>query len=276
MRKLEEVESLWLWSTNPPQGEDMDKPSLDDVLIYAKAMVRSIVAKNKKVGSLPAEQKLDMEQDAYVRVINAYPEIQPVGWKSFVYTHCRGAVLDYQKAGHGFEEQRWSIAKPEEKNAVHAGKISERVVLHNSEGADISIDQVMGKYGAFTELDLDKVKIDWELVARMASQDESLRAFAMSLRGVTLEQMGPVFGVKVARAGQLVQAFIDRFDDPEYSDCRWFKQCCFALGISERLGMAHVDQSLVHGYSIGWNLPSVDLDYAPEAYVDQQMSLLDG
>ena len=276
----EEVESLSFWSMTPEQGEIMEKPSLDEVLLYAKAMVRKCIAENKHSKGAPKEHKDEIEQDAYERLIGKYPEIQPDGWKSLTYNHCRGAVLDYLKQGKGFAEERWSLQKPEEVGNTHVGKISERISLHNTDGEDVSLDKVMGQYGAFNELSFDRIEINWDLVARMSSQDESLHAFAKFLRGITLDQMAPVFGVKIARAGQLVQAFIERFDDPDHADCPWFKQCCFALGLCERLGRPKIDQSKILGFNLGWNLPAVDLDSVkPCQHITEmksQMSLLDG
>lgn len=271
----EEVESLSFWSMFPEQGEIMEKPSLDEVLLYARLAVRATISKKKKARSAPREQQDEMLQAAYERILEKYPEIEAESWKSYVYTHSRGAVLDYLKSGEGFAEKRWSLQKPEDVGNTHVGKINERVSLHNSAGEDVSLDQVVGQFGVFNELQLDRIKINWDLVSRMSSQDECLRAFAMHLRGITLDAMAPVFGVKVARAGQLVQAFVDRFDDPVHTDCPWFKQCCFALGLCDRLGVPNIDQSKIMGFSIGWGLPAVDLDFAPEPEESKQKSFFD-
>lgn len=261
----------------------MEKPSLDEVLLYAKPMVWQWIAKLAQ--KIPKEQQDEIEQEAYVRLVKKYPEIQAQGWKSLVYNHCRGAVLDYLKHGKGFEEDSWSLQKPEEVGQVHAGKMHSRISLLNSDDEDVSIDQVAGQNGVFDGFDMDKIEINWELLARLASKDKCIHAFALHLRGVTLDQMAPVLGVEIARAGQLVQAFVDRFDDPEHADCPWFKQTCYALGISELLGMGLLDQSGVRiggleFISIGWNLKPVDLDsLEPAQWIKEknsQMSLLDG
>lgn len=283
MTAARKLEQMTFPSMAPVQGDWMEKPSLDEVLSYGKKMVRHWI--RKKAKNAPLEQQEEMEQEAFIRLMTKYPEIETEkGWKSLVYQHCRGAVLDYDKGGHGFEDDSWSIQKPEEAGAVHAGKMQTRVSLNDSDGDDVSIEQVLGQNGAFSMFDPQKVSINWELVARLASQDEFLHAFAKFLRGVTLEEMAPVFGVKVARAGQLVQAFVARFDDPEHADCPWFKQTCFALGISEHLGMGLADQSGVRiggleFASLGWNLNPVDLDdNSPSQAIREtqsQMSFMD-
>ncbi len=250
------IETIPLFSMTPPEG-GIVKPSIDEVLQYTKSNVRKIIS--DKASMLPKEQREEIEQEAYFRIIKKYPEIEPEGWKSLVYNHCRGAVLDYIKQGTGFEEDRKSLQNNDIEGAS-PGKIFDRMSMQNSDNEDLSVDQIVGQQGIFNQFDMDKVEINWELVSRLASQDECLHAFAKSLRGITLDQIAPVFGVKIARAGQMVQAFIDRFDDTEYAACPWFKQCCLALGISELLGLPKIDQSNILGFNIGWNLPPVDID----------------
>lgn len=252
-------------------GGSMENLSIEEVLSYAKPMVWKWISKLAK--SIPREQQEEIEQEAYIRLLKKYPEIQSeLGWKSLVYNHCRGAVLDYLKAGKGFQEDK-AILKDS-----NGKKTFNRLSLHDVDDNDLSIDHILGKNGAFFEKNPDKIEINWELLARMSSEDPCLHAFVKYIRGITLDKMAPVFGVKIARAGQLVQAFVDRFDDPEYADCPWFKQCCFALGISEHLGMGLVDQSgeRVGGLefaSLGWKLEPVDLEsVTPAHYILEALS----
>jgi len=249
----------------PAPGEKPDY--VKHVLEYAKPILNDLAG--QFANKICAEQFEEIRQDAFLRLWRKYPRIEAdKGWRSLVYNHCRGAVLDYLKHGKGFQEERWSIQKPEEVGDVHVGKLQSRVPLTSSDGEDICIDQIVGQNGIFDELNVDRIEIDWDLVAKLASQDECLHAFAKNLRGVTLEKIAPVFGIEIARAGQLVQAFIERFDDPEHADCPWFKQTCFALGICEVLGMPNVDQTKILGFSVGHGLAPVDLDTTqPMKYV---------
>lgn len=242
------------------------KPSIEEVLKYATPQVRLFIS--KVAIDLPFEQRSEIEQDAYVRLVEAYPELDPEkGWKSFVYNHCRGAALDYLKFGRGFHEQRWSIVKDEEHGSKNVSKIRERLFLVSSEdGTDIEVDQVMGVHGVFSEQSR-AAKIRWELLARMSAQDETLHVFAKHLRGIGIDEMVPVFNLCRARIGQLIQAFVARFDDPEQAECPWFLQTCFALGICEELGLPDVDQSEVLGFKIGWGFDPVDLDSLEPNYV---------
>lgn len=243
------------------KGDDMDsrqKPTIEEVLRYATPQVRKFIG--EAAADLPSEQREEIEQEAYTRLVAAYEQIDPaLGWKSFVYNHCRGAVLDYLKFGRGFHEQRWSIAKDEENGSRNMGKIRDRVEIV-SEDQDVDIDHVLGSNGVSSLMTFDRININWDLVARMASQDEALHAFALHIRGVGIEEMAPVFGLCRARVGQLIQAFVERFDDPEHADCPWFRQAVFAFGLCEHLGMKVIDQSLVYGFRIGWPHAPVDLD----------------
>lgn len=234
------------------------KPSLDEVIKYATPQIRKFIG--KFAADLPMEQREEIEQDGILRIIRAYDNLDvSLGWKSFIYTHCEGSVKDYLRFGKGFHESRWSLALKPGEDTKFGRKIRDRVSLE-FDGESIDIDQIIGAHGVFSEMKFDEVQIRWELVARMASQDEVLHAFAKSLLGYGIEQMAPVFGLCRARVGQLIQAFVERFDDPDLADCPWFKQTCYAFGICTHLGMKDIDQSEVMGFSIGWGLPQVDLD----------------
>lgn len=247
-------------------------PTLAEVLDYAQPQLRKIIGKKAK--DLPEEQKREIEQEGFIRLIANYETIDPTkGWKSFVYTHCHGAVLDYLKAGEGFEESRTSIRKTEPKGSKNPDKIRDRVQLIDFDGHDADIDVVLGNNGRYSKVYSSDVTINWDLVSRMSSIDECLRAFAMHLRGHTIEQIAPTFGHCRARAGQLIQAFVARFDDPNQSNEIWFKQTCFAFGLCKVLNMPDVDQSVVLGYSVGWKLEPVDLDDVAVVEEEQQLDL---
>jgi len=255
-------------------GSAMQKPSREEVLRYAKPQVLKFI--HQLAGDLPHEQKEEIEQTAYVRLLEAYAELDAAaGWKSYVYNHCRGAVLDYLKFGKGFQEDKWSIAKQEEHGSRHVGKIRERVSMQGPEDSEIDIDAVLGMHRVFTEIDQDSPTIQWTLLARMASTDPALHAFLKWLRGFQIEELGPILGISRARVGQLIVEFVARFDDPEWAMSPWFCQTVWALGLARRFGVEDRDQSELAGYSIGWNLKPVDLDSSdvkpiPRSY---QMSL---
>src|ERR1700747_3167675 len=83
-------------------------PSIETVCEYAKPNIWKFIS--KYADDFPHEQKEEIVQEVYIRLIKAYPGIDPSkGWKSFVYNHCRGGVMDYAKAGNGFEGDVWTI-----------------------------------------------------------------------------------------------------------------------------------------------------------------------
>lgn len=216
-------------------------PSIQEVLDYTKKMILFFIAKKAK--HLPYEQKEEIQQIAYLKLIEKFPEIRSEGWKSLIYQKCNGIVLDYLKLGTGFEDDT----------------DNHRVELVNSDGDDVSVDQVAGIYGVSSP-ELQKVNINWDLLSKLASRDLPLRAFSKQLLGIPLKTIGPNLDVEIARADQLVKEFISRFDDPEFADCAWFKQCCYALGISELLGLPNEPIYLDDAdYMIGENLDPVNL-----------------
>lgn len=248
------------------------KPSIDEVLAYGKPLLKMFIA--ERAGDCPPEHQREIEQEGYLRLIEAYPDLEKdAGWKSYVYTHCRGTVLDYLKAGVGFQECRWTIAKEEDADSRFTTKINHRLSLVDATGDDVSIEQVLGVNGIFDEVDLDDIEIRWELVARMASIDDGIHAFAKHILGQTIEQIAPTFGLKRARVGNMIEDFKNRFDNPAYAD-PWFLQTCYAFGICEYLGLPDVDQSEVVGYSVGWTLTPVDLSKEDKPAENPQMSLL--
>jgi hypothetical protein len=250
----------------------MEVLKLETVLAYAKPLIHKFI--NEKAGDVPREHKDEIEQTGYLRIIEAFPRIQAdAGWKSFVYTHCLGAVQDYMKFGKGFQESKWSLnSQPDE---ARTPKLTKRVEIYDDGQAtdDFDIDRALGANGIFSEIDLDAIVIRWDLLARLSRNDDHLHAFARFLLGQSIEEMAPVFGVVRTRVSQMIQIFLDRFDDPEQADDPYFKQVCFALGICKQLGMPDVDQASVMGFAMGWKLDPVDLDWIPDGVQDTQMDM---
>ena len=94
-----------------------EKPSMNDVLKYATDQVDRLL--REKAAHLQHEHRDEVRQEALIRVAKAYAELDVTrGWKSFVQTHCKGAILDYLRAGTGFKESRWGDPIPEEADAA--------------------------------------------------------------------------------------------------------------------------------------------------------------
>lgn len=236
----------------------MKKPSMTEVYAYARPLVFKWI--HHYAGDAPDEHKEEMEQQAYLRLVKRYPELDPEqGWKSFVYNHTRGAVLDYLRLGKGFKEDKWSLTSVPD--PARTPKLTQRVLPRfDHEDQTNDVDQTLGTNGVFALLEHDQVYMRWELLAKMASKDENLKAFLKLLLGYSIEEMAPHFNKCRTRVSQMIQEFVDRFDDPARAEEEWFKQTVFALGICRRLGMEEVDQSIVTGRKVGHALVPVDLD----------------
>ena len=256
------------------------KPTLEEVLKYAKPIIFQFI--HKFAADSPDEHKEEIEQCAYVRIIEAYDRLDvEKGWKSFIYTHAGGAVQDYKKFGKGFHEQRWSIAKTEKPNGRHSSKIRDRVTptqtVEDEEDELLDIDFILGGFGVFSEQTSTSKNIKWDLVARMASVDDVIHIFAKYLLGFKIEEISRFFGMSRSRTTQLIAAFVRRFDDPDIAEDTWFMQTIFAFGLCSKLGLKEVDQSKTMGFPYGWNLKPVDL-YSKQATpipVEFQLSLFD-
>ena len=213
----------------------------------------------KKAVDCPIEHKEEMQQEAYERILKSYARLDAEkGWKSFVFNHCRGAVMDYQKFGKGFAENRWSIQK-NMKRKKSSSIISHRIDL-DKEDQGLTFDGVLMAAGIFDEIKTERLPIKWDLVSRMASQDQLIHVFAKYIRGFDHVELARFFGLSRSRIFQLIETFVERFDDPELVDDVWFKQTCYAFGICRKLGMKDQDQSEIYSMSIGWNSIPVDLD----------------
>lgn len=263
-----------------------EKPAIEEVVAYAQKNVEIYI--RDKASDLPREQKDEIRQDAFLRVVKAYENLDPEqGWKRFVQMHCAGAVLDYTRWGNGFQETNKSLREPdandeqafgsdtqsqtnvsdsvkaEEEDAEPENEAQPRKswrlryrVTHVSEDdTTLDVEQVAGFYGVFAKMpSIDKrVRPRWELISRMANVDDDVHLIAKLLLGFTQTELGPMFGVSRERIGQRMRAFLERLDDPEHIHSRWVKQIIFAFGLSEVYGEPDVDQE------IGWDQEPIDL-----------------
>jgi hypothetical protein len=91
------------------------KPSFQSVYEYAQKSVGHYI--NKLARKLTDDQKEEVSQDAMLRVWQAYQDLDAArGWKSFVQLHCRGACLDYLKAGRSDIESELTANEPKNKS----------------------------------------------------------------------------------------------------------------------------------------------------------------
>ena len=223
---------------------------------------------SKKAPDLPQEQKDEIEQVAYLRILKRFEDIEADrGWKSFVHNHCRGAVLDYLRFGDGFQEQRWTIAKTEQTGSKNITKIRDRISFYNDdEDEDSDMDAVLGRHGVTSdnstsnEVEKGEVVINWDLVSRMATIDSHIHIFAKYLRGFQLEELAAIFNFSKARIGQIIEEVGRNMDDGAHNNNPWVCQSIYAFGLCEKFGMTNRDQSEVFGYIIGWNAKPTDLD----------------
>lgn len=216
----------------------MEKPSLDEVFDYAKFMIDFHI--RKKAMNCPVEHREEMQQKAFERILKSYQRLDAEkGWKSFVYKHCRGAIMDYQKFGEGFGEEKWSVQHNKKKKStrVHMESDGERCSLDNLLNSEEAI-----KNQLFNLIDEDRINIRWDIVEIMAAQDQIIHVFAKFLRGFSHIELAEFFGLSRTRIFQLIDLFIKRFDDPELNENVWFMQTCYAFGLCRRFGMPEEDQ----------------------------------
>lgn len=249
-----------------------EKPSKDVLIKYATPIVHKFI--NMYASEIPSEHKEEIAQDAFLRILEQYDQIDAdKGWKSYVYNHSRGTVLDYLKAGKGFRESAWSIAKEEEHDARNVLKIRERLSVSSDSPDEFDLEHALGKSGVFSEISTAEIEINWELVSRMSCHDEAIHAVAKFLKGFSIQEIALVLSFSEQKVSNLIKGFWDRFDDPAKCLDTWFLQTAYALGICGHLGIPEIDQSDVLGFPVGWNWPAINLDSEAVFDLDSELQL---
>ena len=247
--------------------DQKEKPSLEDVIKYARKQLQIYTA--KFASNLPFEQKEEISQSGLLRVIEKYDGLDPAkGWKSYVQRHCSGAVLDYIRWGVGFKEQTLTpsqkknedgelIEPPEEKKPW---RLRKRITpeSRNRNGSDVDfencLESILGFNNKFhAPVDLSEFRPHWELLARMASQDVDIHLVSKLLLGFTQTELASMFRVSRERLTQRFAEFCKRLDDPEFYNSKWIIQTIYAFGLSHKFNQRNED------LGFGWEYDPVDL-----------------
>jgi DNA-directed RNA polymerase specialized sigma24 family protein len=234
--------------------ESQSKPSFETVYEYALKSTEHHIRRSAR--HLSQEQKEDIIQTSMLRTWEAYKNLNAdLGWKSFIGLHCRGAVLDYLKGG-SFEEGLGGTSQSDD-------ALKYRVEILNDNDDAISVENTAAVYGVFTDAELPDVEgfdPKWELLSKMASEDESLMMIGKILLGYTQEEVAAQSyddlkkGVSRERVSQKVYELFAKMDSPFYLHDMWINQCIYALGLSKHYHMHENDNG------VGHDLHPVDLN----------------
>lgn len=254
--------------------ENDDKPDFKEVYAYAMESVSYNI--RKIAAHLPNDQKEEIQQEAAIRVWKAYQKLDASkGWKSFIQRHTKGAVQDYLKLGHGNIEDGFVSNE-----AMDGLKFR----ISNSgfdDDSDIDcVDQTLALHGVNSESQYheEKFKPRWELLSRMAGQDDDLHIVCKMLLGYSQRQIAEQYTsskkgvISRERISQRIYEFFDRLDNGEFINDEWKNQCIFALGLSGYYNQKEIDNRL------GWNLKAFNLcsvDSFEKMETDLQASFYD-
>lgn len=245
------------------QGEPMPavpkpKPSFEEVHAYASQSVNYFLRSIAK--QLPHDQKEEIFQNAMLRVWQAYQNLDPdKGWKSFVQLHCKGAVQDYIKLGHGAIEDGVPSEDPTDGLRTRVEIVSE-----SAEGSVLSVEDTVAHFGVANAFDVNagEIRPKWPLINRMIVKDEGLHIIAKVIYGWTQEEIADQYSkafktknqdISRERVSQRIQEFIEKLDSVIHYKDPWVNQCIFALGLCERYHMQEHDNGL------GWDLDQFDV-----------------
>lgn len=103
-------------------------------------------------------------------------------------------------------------------------------------------------------------KINWDLVARMASQDQDIHILAKFLIGFTHEEISEMWGVSRERITQRIDELFWRLNAPEHRGSRWLAQTIYAFGLCDIFGRPRKDLGFGHEYD-PIDLFSTDVEY---------------
>lgn len=231
-------------------------PTMDEVV--AHAMKKADFHLSQLPKSIPPEQREDMRQNALMRVVEKYSEIDPSkGWKTYVDTHCWGAIQDYQKAGKGFEEQKQTYKKAAEarkEERIHLSngnsledfrpKVKQAGMTYRIEvketdvgGSDsdaMDVEEILGMNGkSYIDNNEFENKIKWDLVARMASVDHTIHLVAKVILDFDIAELANTFGVTRERLSQRFHAFLAEARSPFSARDPWLNQALYAFGVGD-------------------------------------------
>lgn len=118
--------------------EDL-KPDFKDVYAYAQKSAQHFIRKIAR--HLSEAQQEEISQDAMLRVWQAYKDLDvSKGWKSFMQFHCRGACLDYIKAGRSDIEAELTANDPKDKS-----KLERETVVYKYKHTTVNADGLRSK-----------------------------------------------------------------------------------------------------------------------------------
>lgn len=236
------------------QAAKGETPSIETVLKYAEGPIGYWIGRFGR--NHPDEHQEEMRQEAIERLLNCYKGIdqyciewrgrnpdsdKDAPWRAFVQRHCKGAIQDYIREGRGFKERAERLQEDDEGD--DPGGIRHRVDIQNENGETLDAEEVAGIFGRW-ETDFDKLRPDWDLVARLSSKFEDVHLIAMVWQGYTQEELSAQFGVTRERLSQRIKALLNSLKRPGARRSRKLVQIANAFNLTEHTGLPKVDNGL--------------------------------
>jgi RNA polymerase sigma factor (sigma-70 family) len=246
--------------------ENEQKPDFNEVYKYAMESVSYNI--RKIAAHLPNDQKEEIQQEAAIRVWKAYKVLDIAkGWKSFIQRHTKGTVQDYLKLGHGNIEDGFVSNEAMDGLKFRVDNLS---IFSDSDESD-SVENVLALNGVHSESQNqeEKIKPNWDLLSRMAGNDEDLHIVCKMLLGYSQRQIAEQYSqskkgkISRERISQRIREFFGRLDNCEFYHDEWKRQCIFALGLSSYYNTREFDNRQ------GWNLKAFNL-CSPDSFQEME------
>lgn len=215
--------------------------------VIAKASEYLDYSIRKYASTLSNEDKEDIKQIGFERVLHAYDRIDEErdSWKSFIQNHCNGAVLDYLKS----PKNKMKTAEFDEFNMIQADELIDFGIFYNSAQEK-------------------KLKVNWDLVSRMASKDDRILLVARFILGYTISDIAQNSQISRESINVKLKEFCEKLDDPFEVSNKWINQTIFAFGLCLHFNMVAKDNGE------GWDLEPIDIfaktmEFKKKAYTTQ-------
>jgi hypothetical protein len=208
---------------------------------------------------MSVEQKEDIMQNSLMRVWSAYQRLSAgMGWKSFIQTHCQGAVLDFIKLGK-FDDGFVKSDDP-----TH---LSDRVEVNSFDGDMLSVEETAALFGVYFDTNQIKKAFEprYDLLKKLVVYDVDLHIVVKVIFGHSQEEIAEQYAkayktISRERISQKVREFFARLDSGENYNCPLTDETIYALGMCDVFNMP--DKSNEYG----WDIEPIDI-FSPDSFL---------
>jgi DNA-directed RNA polymerase specialized sigma24 family protein len=251
----------------PDVGNEKEISKDEAIQVVTKIADRLL---NKLARFLPKEQREEAKQEMYLRILEYLPDFsRRKNWKGMIYTHCRGAILDYIKRGSGFQEHKKSSEKAKANKSPKIMKSRITVNPSNENGTlGDAVDRSLYNAGEFINpekfLINDFPNIDWLTLYKLASVNRNVFIITLWLKGNSITEIGKLVGLTEQRIDSIRLTTFRDLKLPRARHEPYWRTLIHALGLDDVLDYSGSDWSLKTGLKMCRRYKPVQFNKPPE------------